>query len=108
MDDQPKLFGYRVRAIRRAANITQEDAAERAKMHPKYLGEIERGEKRPSFEAILALAEALGTSPATFFEFDKEERGERVLRKRIDSLIGRANPEQLQLAYRVLRALLEP
>jgi hypothetical protein len=54
------------------------------------------------------LAEALGTSPAAFFEFEKEERNERALRKRIDSLIGNANAEQLQLAYRVLRALFEP
>lgn len=108
MDDQPKLFGNRVRAIRRAANITQEDAAERAKIHPKYLGEIERGEKSPSFDAILALAYALETSPAEFFQFEKEERNEKVLRKRIDALIGTASAEQLQQAYRVLRALLEP
>jgi XRE family transcriptional regulator, regulator of sulfur utilization len=99
MEDQPKAFGNRVRTIRRASNITQEDAAERAKMHPKYLGEIERGEKRPSFEAILALAEALETSPAEFFQFEKEERSEKVLRKRIDALIGKASAERLQQAY---------
>lgn len=71
MDDQPKLFGKRIRAIRKAATISQEDAAERAEIHRKYLGEIERGEKRPSFEAILALAKASGTSPAAFFQFEK-------------------------------------
>lgn len=108
MDDQPKVFGKRVRTIRKAANITQEDAAERAKIHPKYLGEIERGEKRPSFEAILALADALGTSPAAFFQFEKEESSERVLRKKVEALIGMATVEQLQQAYRVLRAMLEP
>jgi len=108
MDDQPKLFGKRVRTIRRAANITQEDAAERAKIHPKYLGEIERGEKRPSFEAILALAKALGTSPAAFFQFDKEESNEKVLRKKIDALISGATADELQRVYRVLRAMLEP
>jgi transcriptional regulator with XRE-family HTH domain len=72
------------------------------------MGEIERGEKRPSFDTILALAEALETSPAEFFEFDKEEWNDKAPRKRIDSLIGKTNAEQLQLAYRVLRALLEP
>ena len=108
MDDQPKLFGKRVRTIRRAASITQEDAAERAKIHPKYLGEIERGEKRPSFEAILALADALDTSPAAFFQFEKEESSEKTLRKRIDGLISRASTDELQKVYRVLRALLEP
>jgi XRE family transcriptional regulator, regulator of sulfur utilization len=108
MDDQPKLFGKRVRTIRRAAGLTQEDAAERAEIHPKYLGEIERGEKRPSFEAILALADALGTSPAAFFQFDKEENSEKVLRKKIEGLISKASADELQRAYRVLRALMEP
>ena len=108
MEDQPKLFGKRVRTIRRAAGITQEDAAERAQMHPKYLGEIERGEKRPSFEAILALAKALDTSPAAFFQFEKEESSEKVLRKKIDALIGAASANELQRVYRVLRAMLEP
>lgn len=32
-----------------------------------------------------------GTSPAALFEFGKEERGERALRKRIDFLIGTAS-----------------
>lgn len=108
MDDLPRLFWKRVRTIRKAANITQEDAAERAKIHAKYLGEIERGEKRPSFEAILALADALGTSPAAFFQFDKEESSERVLRKKIDALIGAVSADDLQRVYRVLRAMLEP
>jgi transcriptional regulator with XRE-family HTH domain len=93
---------------RRAASTTQEDAAERAKIHPKYLGEIERGEKRPSFEAILALADALGTSPAAFFQFYKEETSEKVLRRKIEALIGTAGAEELQRVYRVLRAMLEP
>jgi transcriptional regulator with XRE-family HTH domain len=108
MDDKPRLFGKRVRTIRRVANITQVAAAERAKMHPKYLGEIERGEKRPSFDAILALADALGTSPAAFFQFEKEELDDKILRKRIEALINAAEADELQRVYRVLRALLEP
>jgi transcriptional regulator with XRE-family HTH domain len=106
--DQLKLFGRRVRAIRRTAQITQEDAAERAHLNPKYLGEIERGEKRPSFEAILALSSALNVSPATFFHFDKEERNEKALRKKIEALLQKSDPEQLQKVHRLLKALLEP
>lgn len=108
MDDQPKLLGKRVRSIRKAARITQEDAAERAQLNPKYLGEIERGEKRPSLDALLALAKALDTSPASFFHFDKEDRNERVLRRKIEVLLNRASPDQLQQVYRVISALLEP
>jgi len=108
MDSQQKLFGNRVRTVRRAAKITQEDAAERAQLNPKYLGEIERGEKRPSFEAIMALAKALDTSPAAFFQFDREDGDEKTLRRKVESLVKKSNPEQLRQAYRVLRALMEP
>jgi transcriptional regulator with XRE-family HTH domain len=106
--DQLKLFGRRVREIRKTARITQENAAERAHLNPKYLGEIERGEKRPSFEAILALSAALNVSPDVFFQFDKEERNEKVLRRKIDTLLQDSDPEQLQKIHRLLRALLEP
>lgn len=107
MDSQPKLFGKRVRSIRKAAKITQEDAAERARLKSKYLGEIERGEKRPSFDAIMALAKALGTTPAAFFQFDKEESDEKTLRKKVEALVAKSTLPQLQQAYRVLRALME-
>jgi transcriptional regulator with XRE-family HTH domain len=105
---EPKLFGKRVRAIRRAARITQEKAAETAHLNSKYLGEIERGEKRPSFEVIIALARALRVSPATFFQFDGEVGDERTLRRKIEILLGDTNPQQLVLVYKILRAFLEP
>ncbi len=106
--DQLKLFGRRVRAVRKAAKITQEQAAEAARLNPKYLGQIERGEKRPSFEAILALGKALGVSPATLFQFDREDADERTLRRRLEVLLQDRGLQQLQQAYRVLKALFEP
>jgi transcriptional regulator with XRE-family HTH domain len=106
--DALKLFGRRLRVARRAAKITQEQAAEVARLNPKYLGELERGEKRPSFEAILALARALHASPAVFFQFDRAESDEKALRRKMDALLQKSNPQQLQQAYRLPRALLEP
>jgi transcriptional regulator with XRE-family HTH domain len=106
--DQVRLFGKRIRTLRKAAKMTQERAAEAARLNSKYLGQIERGEKRPSLDAILALAKALKVSPASFFHFDKEENDERVLRRKIESLLHDRSPQQLQQAYRILRTLLEP
>jgi len=108
MDNQQKLFGKRVRSIRRAAKVTQEDAAEGAPLNAKYLSEIERGEKRPSFEAILALTKALNTSPAAFFQFDREDSDEKTLRRKVESLVNKSTQEQRRQAYRVLKALTEP
>ena len=105
---EPKLFGKRVRALRKAARITQEKAAEAAHLNPKYLGEIERGEKRPSFEAIIALAKALKVSPATFFQFEGDVSDEKTLRREIETLLKQAGPQQLLQVHRILKAFLEP
>ena len=106
--DRVSRFGKRVRTLRKAAKMTQEMAAEEAHLNSKYLGQIERGEKRPSLDAILALAKALQVSPASFFHFDREENDERVLRRQIETLLHDRGPQQLQQALRILQALLEP
>ncbi len=106
--NQLQLFGKRVRAVRKAAKITQEQAAEAVRLNAKYLGEIERGEKRPSFETILALAKALHVSPVAFFQFDREEDDEKLLRRKIETLVHKCSPQHLQQVYRVVRALVEP
>ena len=106
--NQLKLFGRRLRAVRKAAKTTQELAAEKARLNAKYLGELERGEKRPSFEAILALAEALNVSPAAFFQFDRAEEDPKLLRRKIDAMLSKCTTPQLQHAYRVIKAVIEP
>jgi hypothetical protein len=70
--------------------------------------EIACGETHSSCDAIVALADALGTSAAAFFQFENAETNERTLRKRIEALIADASAEELQRVYRVLRAMLEP
>jgi len=57
---------------------------------------------------MVALGTALSVSPSAFFHFDKEERNEKVLRKKIEFLLQKCDPEQLQQAHRLLKALLEP
>ena len=104
---EPKLFGKRVRAVRKAARITQEKAAEAAHLNSKYLGEIERGEKRPSFEAIIALSKALDVLPEAFFQFDLEDNDEKALRRKIENLLQRANASQLQRVHKIIKVLLE-
>ena len=96
-------FGDRVRAIRKAQKLKIALVAERVGKEVKHLGRIERGEKKPSFELIIALAEAMKVSPATFFEFDPPQTDPRVLRKQLDQLLANREPGQLQQVQRLLR-----
>jgi transcriptional regulator with XRE-family HTH domain len=62
-----KLIGEAIRLYRKEAGLTQEKLAERADLNPKYLGEIERGEKIISIEALLRIAKAVKTPIRQFF-----------------------------------------
>jgi transcriptional regulator with XRE-family HTH domain len=105
--DQLKLFGRRVRAVRKAAKLTQEQAAEKAGITANFLGYVERGTKQPSLNMIFALAKALSVSVETFFRFERAEHDEVALRKRISALVERANLEQLHLTYSFLKYVIE-
>lgn len=52
-------FGERVRARRHELGLSQEALAERADMHPTYVGAVERGERNPSLVLVGYLVGAL-------------------------------------------------
>jgi len=57
---QRKLIGEAVRIYRKRAGLTQERLAEKADLHPVYVGEVERGEETVSVYALMRIARALG------------------------------------------------
>ncbi len=60
-------FGKIVRDRRRDMDLTQEELAERANLHPTYIGSVERGERNIALENIIALAKGLECSPRDLF-----------------------------------------
>jgi transcriptional regulator with XRE-family HTH domain len=61
-------LGQTIRRLRRQADLTQEELAERAGLSANYVGQIERGEKNPGALALFALARGLGVRPAKLLE----------------------------------------
>jgi transcriptional regulator with XRE-family HTH domain len=100
-------FGRLVRAIRKERKLKSWQVAERVNIEVKHLGRIERGEKRPSFELIIALAVTLGVSPSKFFAFESTPRDSKTVKKRIaQQLAGRDTMELHRVAE--LLAILFP
>jgi transcriptional regulator with XRE-family HTH domain len=62
-----RLIGDAIRLRRKRADFTQEKLAELVDLNPKYLGEVERGEKIISIEALLRIAKAVETPIKEFF-----------------------------------------
>lgn len=59
-----KKFGDRLRNLRKAKGLSQEELAQIAELHRNYIGGIERGERNVALLNIIRLAQALEVSPS--------------------------------------------
>ncbi len=59
MDTIRKTVGQRIRLKRQELGYSQEEAAEKAGLHPTYIGQLERGEKNATIESIAKICVAL-------------------------------------------------
>jgi len=96
--NQQKLFAKRLRRLRKAAKLSLDAAGEKGGLSGKYWGEVERGEKSPTFEKIAAMAKALDVPIYALVQFEREEE-QQALRKRINSALDKASVQQLKRIY---------
>lgn len=61
-------LGKKIRSIRRAKGMSQEDLAYESKTDYSYLNEIEAGKRNPSVQRIEKIAKALKVSIKDLFE----------------------------------------
>jgi transcriptional regulator with XRE-family HTH domain len=64
---QLKILGDTIRQYRKLAGLSQEKLAEKADLHPVYIGKIERGEQWVSLHTLLRIAKAVKTPIRDFF-----------------------------------------
>lgn len=60
-------LGRRIRETREAAGLSQAQLSELSGLAKSYLGEVERGRRNISVDALWALAEVFEATPAVFF-----------------------------------------
>jgi transcriptional regulator with XRE-family HTH domain len=74
-------LGVAIRLLRRARDLTIEDLAVAADIHPTYLSGIERGVRNPTWDKLAALAYALDT-PVSSLARDAEVQMQLAARVR--------------------------
>lgn len=62
MPNLDSLLGRVLADARRHAGLSQEALASRAKLHPTYISQLERGLKSPTVRVLFVLADACGVS----------------------------------------------
>jgi transcriptional regulator with XRE-family HTH domain len=61
------ILAKRIRGLRAERGLTQEEFASRAGISISFVSMLERGERSPSYETLLQLAEALDVPPGELF-----------------------------------------
>lgn len=69
MSDPKKLFGNKVRAVRKERGWSQEELADACELDRTYIGGIERGERNVSLMNIAKIAQALGVKASSLIDF---------------------------------------
>lgn len=65
---QLKILGDTIRDHRKQAGMSQEKLAEKANLHPVYIGKVERGEQWISLHALLRVAKAIGVKASELID----------------------------------------
>jgi transcriptional regulator with XRE-family HTH domain len=85
----------RIKALRKAAGMTQEQLSERADIATQCVSRLENGHQVPSLLTIVALANALNTTPSVLLgdavTYEQEDR----LRK-IGAMLGTLNEDDAE------------
>lgn len=108
MESLAVIFGRRVKDLRKAKGMTQEELGRAAKMDYKHIGAIERGIKTSSFSAIEKLADALDVDYYQLFL--PSDRVAAAAEKEVAALVrdpGRIDAKNVQEFLRAMRSALK-
>lgn len=100
MKNPTELLGARIRELRKARRLTQEQLAELLGIEQKHISLIELGKSYPSLDRLMRIAEILGVPLPSLFDFahhEQEALSPEVMAKKI---VGMSEHER-QLLYRI-------
>ncbi|MBI5625280.1 MAG: helix-turn-helix transcriptional regulator [Elusimicrobia bacterium] len=104
MGDLYREIGVRVRHERLRLGWTQEELAEKSDLHPAYVGQIERGEKKISIETLRRLAKAVSVRMSDLLN-ESALPPPADWESRIGGLLRDRDPQEARFLYDTLRQL---
>jgi len=104
MDDIKKLLGKRIKELRKAQGVSQQQLAELANIDQRNLSHIECGDTFPS-RALLEIAAALNIELKDLFDFQHLEMNTATMSDYIKNNINYLRQDDLTAVYRMVRSL---
>ena len=101
--------GKRIRQERLKLGWSQEELAEKADLHPSFIGQIERGLRSASFKTLERLGAIFGIKPADFLQ-SGHAAGDvykpHPLERKILGLLKGCSSREQHLVYQTIKHLL--
>ena len=97
-------LGVKIRMLRKAAGLTQNQLAEAADMSVNFIGYVERGQRAPSIQTLERIAQALNVAPKALFEFSEDEEHE-LLCDTLFATARKCTPDDLRALIQVAKQL---
>ena len=99
------LLGRRIRSLRNVKGWSQQELGNEADINYKFLGEIERGQKNPSFNILVKIALALEVDLPELFQFEHEILNREKIESQIEKILKTMADDDLRQILLVLRVL---
>ena len=101
-----KLFGLRIKEIRKNKKYSQELLAEETDITSKYLSRIEMGHHFTTMNTLAKFSKTLEVEIKDFFEFHHTEENPKKLKNNLTDLIDNADDHKLRLLVKIIRAVM--
>lgn len=106
MTDLRNTVGDRIRAIRKAKGLTQQQLAELANLDDAYIGAVERGERNFSIDTLEKIVTTLQIQPGELFlDFHDLNETEAAQRKALDEyavIVSGLSVKQISTLQRIV------
>lgn len=100
--DAQKLFGKRLKELRKQSNLTQEELSEMLGVFQKQIGNIETGTTFTTMANIVKLADIFGVEVKDLFEFNHQKSRKEIIEE-INKLINNLSDDKLRTVFRVVK-----
>ena len=102
-------IGSRIRKYRNQRGLTQETLALNSGINVSFLGDIERGTKKPSVESLEKLLKVLGVSFQEFFDFESDIKPFKdcTALERLNLKLKNRSEDEIEMVFDVARRILE-
>ena len=109
MNTISSTIGKMIRSHRQIVGLSIEGLALSAGITPNYLGDVERGKKKPSLDTIERLLTVMNVSLSDFFSI-QEESVVNIERTKVDRIIADINcfsDKELDVVHNIVRQLMK-